>query len=77
MVDCYVHCTVPGCLSSAVVPPGGEGLEGQDAGDVDEHPPRPGEARVEHGVEADHVEQVEPVVLGHRGNIRQVLQHRG
>ena len=67
-------CCLPGRLSSTVVAPGGKGLEGEDAGDVDVDHPGAGEAALEHGVEADHVEEVESVVLGHLPNICQVLQ---
>ena len=37
---------VPGRFAAAVVAPGGEGLEGQDTGDVHEHQLGPEEARL-------------------------------
>ena len=70
---CLFPNVVPGCLASAVVAPGGEGLEGEDAGDVDKDEPGPREAGLEHRVQADHVEHVQTVVIAHLGYVGQIL----
>ena len=64
---------VPCCLAPAVVSPGGEGLKGEDAGDVDVNHFGTLEAGLEHGVQADHVEQIQLVVARHFRYIRQIL----
>ena len=64
---------IPGSHPAAVVTPGDHGLQRQDARDVDVHHLRLWETRREHRVEADDVEQVEPVVRRYLVNIGQIL----
>ena len=70
---CLFSNVVPGRLAPAVVAPGGEGLEGEDAGDVDKDEPGPREAGLEHRVQADHMEHVQTVVIAHLGYVGQIL----
>ena len=55
--------------------PGGQGLHRQDAGDVDIGHAGLGEHGLEHGVQANHMEQVYPVVGTHLVDVRQLLQY--
>ena len=64
----------PGSFAAAVVSPCGERLEGEDARNVDVDHPRPWETALEHRVEANHVEEVESVVLRHLANVSQILR---
>ena len=64
----------PGSFAAAVVSPCGERLEGEDARNVDVDHPRPWETALEHRVEANHMEEVESVVLRHLANVSQILR---
>ena len=49
-------------------------LQSQDAGNVDVHRSRRWKTGLEHGVQANDVEQIETVVSGHLINVCQILK---
>lgn len=72
MFECIAYAS-PGRFPATVVAPGCQGLQGKNAGDVDKDHPRLWKQQLEHRVEADDAEKVEPVIPTHLLNVRKLL----